>query len=345
MAMWYEKTGAEQDVVLSTKAIITRNIRGYNFPCKMSSEECRQLIDQVDKVIDRNRFPNTWDGMKISDQNKGETSVLTTQSQLFGGKLNLLKDADRKAIFYNDDAGLSVTMNQVEHIVIRALSSGHDSSVLDKADNLARELESKLDIAYSERYGFLTSDIKYAGTGTGFIYHVAIPGIVKSNGGLDMLRQRVSQYYWSIIPLVEQGPYAASDVYAIGSVSTEGVSAREVLDRGEMLINDVIQLERGCREQFATRRNLEVSDFYSRSYGLLRYAKTVDPREALEALSWLRLYKEYDDSADFKISWEQINKMTQDICYEAERFSSKASSAKLNTIRANKIKTILKGDE
>lgn len=345
MAMWYEKTGKNQDVVLSTKVVITRNVRGYNFPCKMNGDECRQLLDQVDQVIDKNKLGNTWSGTRLPVPGKEDNNVITPESQLFGRRLNVLKDADRKAIYYSDDAGLSVTVNQDEHLTIRAMRAGHDPAVYNMADSLAASLERKLDIAYSERHGFLTSDIKLAGTGTVILYTVAIPAIVKSNGGLNMLRQRVNQYYWTIYPFDEQGQYASSNVYIISNISTRGVSGEEVLRRGEMLISDIIQLERGCREQFATRRNNEVSDLYGRSYGLLRYAKSVGPREALDALGWMRLYKEYDDAPEFEISWEKLNKLTQDICWEAERFSSKAKAGELNKIRANKIKTILKGDE
>ena len=32
MKMWYEKEGRDEDVVLSTKACIVRNVKGYNFP-------------------------------------------------------------------------------------------------------------------------------------------------------------------------------------------------------------------------------------------------------------------------------------------------------------------------
>ncbi len=345
MTMWYEKSGKNQDVVLSTKVIVTRNIRGYNFPCKMNSDECRQIVDQVAKVIDKDKLPNEWTGASLPAKTEDGKALLTSESQLLGRRLNVLKDADRKAIYYNEDCSLSVTVNQDEHLTVRALAAGHDPKAYAMADDMAASLEQKLDIAFSERHGFLTSDIKLAGTGTVILYTVAIPAIVKSNGGLNMLRQRVNQYYWSITPFDEQGQYASSNVYVIGSISTRGVSGEEVLRRGEMLINDIIQLERGCREQFATRRTSEVSDLFGRAYGMLRYARNINPREALDALGWLRMYKEYDDSSEVSISWEKLNKLTQEILWESERFSSKPKGGKLDTIRANKIKNILKGDE
>ena len=54
MKMWYEKEGRDEDVVLSTKACIVRNVKGYNFPSKMDDKDASSLLKKVDSVIDRN---------------------------------------------------------------------------------------------------------------------------------------------------------------------------------------------------------------------------------------------------------------------------------------------------
>ena len=54
MKMWYEKEGRDEDVVLSTKACIVRNVKGYNFPSKMDEKDANSLLKKVDSVIDRN---------------------------------------------------------------------------------------------------------------------------------------------------------------------------------------------------------------------------------------------------------------------------------------------------
>ena len=37
--MWYEKSGKDADVVLSTQVSIMRNIKGFQFPSKMSDAD------------------------------------------------------------------------------------------------------------------------------------------------------------------------------------------------------------------------------------------------------------------------------------------------------------------
>ena len=217
----------------------------------------------------------------------------------------------------------------------------------DQAEKEAMELESMLDIAYSENYGFLTSNVRLAGTGLKILYTVALPAISKTEGGIAALTQRVGQYEWTIYPFAERGELADSNVYIIASVNTLGVTEDELLKRGEMLISDVIKAERACREEIVSSKKLQTEDIYSRAYGNLRYSALMSRSEAIIALGWLRLYKEYDDSGEVNISWNTINKLTMDILWEPAAPNRKTPGSLTNSqkIRAQGIRTILKGAE
>ena len=115
--------------------------------------------------------------------------------------------------------------------------------------------------------------------------------------------------------------------YIISSVNTLGVTEDEVLKRGEMLIADVIKAERALREEIATNQKDQSEDIYGRSYGTLKYAGMISRSEALQALGWLRLYHEYDDSGDIKVSCNTINKLTMDILWEPDAPSKKSSQS------------------
>ena len=111
-----------------------------------------------------------------------------------------------------------------------------------------------------------------------------------------------------------------------------------------MLIADVIKAERALRDEIASNKKDQTADIYGRSYGTLRYANIISRGEALQALGWLRLYHEYDDSGDIKISWNTINKLAMDILWEPEAPTRKSSqSIASQKFRAQGIRKILKG--
>ena len=45
--MWYENDGKNMDVVLSTKIILNRNIKGFPFPPKMSDSDRENVLGMV----------------------------------------------------------------------------------------------------------------------------------------------------------------------------------------------------------------------------------------------------------------------------------------------------------
>ena len=341
MSEWYMNEGKDNDVVLSTKACIVRNIKGYNFMPRLDDKECKSLLETIDKVIDKDKYT----GGCAADFDK-QTVLRLTRLQILGRESNQMATPERKAFYYNDDVSLSIAVGSGEHITVKAMAAGHDISVYKKAEKEVLDLESKLDIAFSESYGFLTSHVRLAGTGLKILYTVSLPAISKTEGGIAALTQRVSQYEWAIYPFAERGEIADSDVYIISSVNTLGVTEDEVLKRGEMLIADVIKAERALREEIATNQKDQSEDIYGRSYGTLKYAGMISRSEALQALGWLRLYHEYDDSGDIKFSCNTINKLTMDILWEPDAPSKKSSqSAASQKYRAQGIKKILKGDD
>ena len=341
MAEWYTKEGKDNDVVLSTKACIVRNIKGYNFMPRLDDKECQSLLEAVDKAVDK----SIYNGGNASGFDK-ETTLRLTRLQVLGREPNQSVISERHAFYYNDDASLTVSAGCGEHMTVKAMAQGHDISVYKKAEKAVLDLESKLDIAFSENYGFLTSNVRLAGTGLKILYTVSLPAISRTEGGIAALSQRVSQYEWTIYPFAERGEIADSDVYIISSVNTLGVTEDEVLKRGEMLITDVIKAERACREEIATSKKEQSADIYGRSYGTLRYANMISRMEALQALGWLRLYRDFDDSGEIKISWNTIDKLTMDILWEPGAPSRKNSQSPASQkYRANGIRKILKGDE
>ena len=340
---WYEREGKDNDVVLSTKACIVRNIKGYNFMPRLDDNECRCLMMDIDHVMDKDIFQ----GGPAETIPKPVVMNLI-KLQILGREGSQMINPERKSFYFNSDGSLSVSVGCGEHINVRAMAPGHDISVYKKAENVVIELEKQLDIAYSDSYGFLTSNVRLAGTGLRVLYTVALPAIAKTEGGIAALKQRVEQYEWNIYPFSERGELEDSDVFIIASVNTLGVTEDDVLRRGEMLISDIVKAERSCREEIVNSKKIETADIYGRSYGMLKYCNLLSRSEAIKALGWMRLYHDYDDAGEIKCSWNTIDKLTMEVLWEPSSPSRKSSpNALINSqkTRAEGIRKILKGDE
>ena len=49
--MWYESTGKDTDVVISTRIRLARNLAGIPFPGKMSAEEAGEIISKTKSAL------------------------------------------------------------------------------------------------------------------------------------------------------------------------------------------------------------------------------------------------------------------------------------------------------
>ena len=104
MKMWYENEGRDEDVVLSTKASLVRNIKGYNFPSKMDERDAKSLIAKVDSVIDRNSLSG---GLAADIISSGEYDYLLLDYP-FAYRNDLIRDYIDCAVFI--DTPLDIAM-------------------------------------------------------------------------------------------------------------------------------------------------------------------------------------------------------------------------------------------
>ena len=118
MAEWYTKEGKDNDVVLSTKACIVRNIKGYNFMPRLDDKECQSLLEAVDKAVDK----SIYNGGNASGFDK-ETTLRLTRLQVLGREPNQSVISERHAFYYNDDASLTVSAGCGEHLTVKLLQT------------------------------------------------------------------------------------------------------------------------------------------------------------------------------------------------------------------------------
>lgn len=306
---WYKNTGSDIDVVLSSKAIITRNLKGYKFPAKMTLDEKDEVVSKVcDALSDRNMKLYRLDGIEESERDE------LIDGQILGGR-TLYEDTECKAILANDDMSTSVILNDGDHIKVKAQASGYTNSVYKMCEDIAVDLENKLDIAFSNKYGYLGSTVNNTGMGLRLFFTIAVPGICRTGDGLKVLSQKVKSLEWSMYPFLDSGKAVKGDIYIISSTAALGVDEATVLMAADRLIREIIKIEHLLRDSLRNKRLDILENSFYRSYGILYYSKSVDPFETLDQLGWIRLYNGFQNKSEIDISWEDINTITSQVLW------------------------------
>lgn len=339
--MWNNKNGSETDIVILTKVSISRNIKGFPFCSKMSASDKESVCEIVNKAAtDMNLNFQRLDSMSKDEKDDKYRNYMIENSAYV--------DSIGKGLILDEKNNISIVVNDGEHLKINALCNGADiAGNYSLADMMASVFEINLDIAYSDKYGFLTSDIERMGTGVRISNLVFLPGIEKTTDALNTLAKRLRKYDWKITALKNASGEKIPSLYCLYNVVTLGITEKELISRAAGVVDDVVKLERTCRKNICQRKKKIVEDQFYRAYATLRYARRIDSQEVYSLLSWIRLgLGNFEIEEDIKLSDKKINDITKMMIRETNSFGkSKGMSMATVTESADSIRAILKGDE
>ncbi len=277
--IWYKKKN-ENDIFVSTRVRLARNIVNYPFPNAMSADD---RISARDKIIDVLRSSEKVLGefniTLMSDLDNLDRRVMM-EKHLVSAELISKNDAG-VAVGFNDE--LSIMLMEEDHIRIQVIRSGFDLAgcmeIANKADDA---IEEKLGIAFSEKYGYLTSCPTNTGTGIRVSVMMHLPALTMT-GNIDRVLTSATKLGLEVRGLYGEGSKAYGSLYQISNRITLGVTEEEIVDKIESVTGQIAKLEADSREKI--RANSELADRLWRSVGVLKYARKLSSDEAKSILS------------------------------------------------------------
>jgi len=337
--MWYDNKGPNDDVVLSTKVVINRNIKGFPFPARMSDADRENVLGMARQASGSMGL----DFVRTDElDDKGKADLY---DKFFAGTAFLNSPAKTGFLLSKTD-GLGVVINSTDHLSIESMVPGSDiATAYKRADELASAFESSMDIAFSDRLGFLTSQLKLVGTGVQFYITLAIPGIEKTEGAIQVLSRRIEKFDWTLVPVTFRDGLRQSGIYALSNIATLGITEQELIDSATRVLNDIIKLETQCRKNICTKKKGIVEDQYCRAYALLKYCRRIESSEALTLVNWLRLGQNQIEAEDTDVDWKKINLLTQKVRRNYADMSKGTKPAEKSAARASMIRKIMKGGD
>ncbi len=279
--MWYNEIGPEQDVVLSTRIRLARNLADLPFSVFMGAEEAAELLKRVEGVLPRLGGYLTMyrlDGMDgITRQKLVEEHLISKELQGGGG------------VLLSDDRKVSVLVNEEDHLRIQAVVAGFDpAGALDLANRVDDALEEEFAYAFDPEWGYLTSCPTNMGTGMRLSVMVHLPALQQLKQ-IGNLRESLSKIGLTVRGLYGEGSEADGAVYQISNQITMGVTEAELVEKVTAAMNQVIKMERSAVRELKDRFLERFSDPVWRAYGVLCYARKLSGREFMNLYSQVRL--------------------------------------------------------
>jgi len=283
---WLCGEGEENDIVISSRLRLARNLVGFPFPIR-ATEQDRRLVREMVKTAAAELFsPDDYFFADLHALAPLEREFLL-ERQLISRELI---DTERThSALIDRQERFCVMINEEDHLRIHSTGSGlAPRKIWEQIDQIDNQLSSKLDYVFHEKYGFLTSCVTNVGTGMRISMMLHLPALIVTNE-IDKVFRSLQKANLAVRGMYGEGSQPLGDFFQISNRITLGRSEEEFIVSMSDLIPQIVAYERQARDFLLTNRREIILDRCSRAVGVLRTARTISSVETMVHLSSLRL--------------------------------------------------------
>jgi len=310
---WEKNTNS---IWLATTVCLHRNINKFNFPQRLDHEKRRLVSDMIEGILQKAK---SFSGVNIfhADQMAPvDRDFLSEHFLVF----ETARNSRQGRTFITDDQGSTlVLINALDHIELHTVELEQKlEKALEKLVAIENDVEEQVPFAFSNQFGYLSSDPARCGTGLVVNAYVHVPALVYlnklKNWDLDESRELsltsktnssaclgIDQSNRS--PLVFPGESQegliftslqgnlddpVGDLLIVRNRWTLGVKEETILSSVRSAALNLVSEEKRAREKIKNEHDEYFVDCISRAIGTLQHSFAMDTSEALRTISLVK---------------------------------------------------------
>lgn len=272
-------------VVMQTRIRLARNLKKYPFPCRLNTAGKNEVAEEIIKAVKNSNSPlsKELDVLYVKDLTEAQRISLVEQHL---ASPEFMSDSAGRALILSKDRTMSIMINEEDHIRLQILSKGFElEKAFDTADKLDTLLDENLDFAFDEKLGYLTQCPTNLGTGMRASVMLHLPAL-KSSKAIGRIAGNLSKLGLTIRGAYGEGTEPEGAMYQLSNQVTLGISEKSAVENLKNIAEQLVTQELQAQKRMSS--SLETQDTLSRSLGILKTAKLISCKEALDLLSNVR---------------------------------------------------------
>ncbi len=287
MGRWYLSSAPMDDIAVSSRIRLARNLSDIPFPSRMTSEQRIELNNKVKKAICESNTPfaktlkyiDMRDVPEIQKYAMVERHIISPE---FASK------TEESAIILSEDESISIMIGEEDHIRIQVILGGLQlKEAYDIAERIDTLLYDSLHFAFDSKLGFLTECPTNLGTGLRASVMLHLPAL-ESGGEIASLSESVGKIGFTVRGMYGEGSKSSASLYQVSNQITLGISENNALDNLKIITTQLIDKERSARENF---NKLKIEDLCFRALGTLQNCRILSSEEMMNLISRIKLGK------------------------------------------------------
>ncbi len=285
MSRWYLSDGTDNDVVISSRIRIARNLNGIPFPLKMTLEDRKNLNDRVKNAVSAINDPavSSLKFIELSCVPKAEIAAMVERHVI---SADFAERSENSAVLLNDDETVCVMIGEEDHIRIQVILGGLNlEKAYDIAFKIERLLDSVLHFAFDERLGYLTACPTNLGTGlrAGVMLHLPV---LEAENSVAGLAENIRKIGFTVRGIYGEGSRSKASMYQISNQITLGIDEKTAIDNLSVITRQITEQERQRRQAF---NKIKLEDIAWRAYGNLKFSRILSSEEMFREVSKIKL--------------------------------------------------------
>ena len=284
MSSWYTTHAPEDDIAVSTRIRLARNLSGLPFPARMTPEQRRELNLKVKNAVLQSNTPFAKSLKYIDMADVPQTEIAAMVERHIISPEFAEENADR-AIIISADESISIMIGEEDHVRIQVILGGLQ---LEKAYDTAEQLDSllynELHFAFDRSLGFLTECPTNLGTGLRASVMLHLP-VTESNGEISSIAETVGKIGFTVRGMYGEGTKASASMYQVSNQITLGISEKNAIDNLKIITAQLIDKERKARNGL---NKIKLEDMCFRALGTLQNSRILSSKEMMDLLSRIK---------------------------------------------------------
>lgn len=280
--IWYEDT-TNDDIIVSTRVRLARNLEKYPFPNSMTSEQISNATKEIeDGILNSNStLSNIFKTYHIGETTEVEKKMLFEKHLI---SPDLLRKPNSAVMISNDDK-MSIMLMEEDLIRLQIILGGFK---IDEAFELATKVDDVIDehikYAFNKDFGYLTSCPTNTGTGLRASVMMHLPALTLTNN-ISRIISSAGNLGIAVRGLYGEGSKAYGNLYQISNQITLGLSEEEIIEKVKNIVNQIKEHEKEARQRLLENNKDYLEDKFYRSLGTLKYARSMSSSEAKTLIS------------------------------------------------------------
>lgn len=283
---WLKANGPNSNIVITSRVRLARNLEGIPFPPRACKEAIKDAVDLIVKAIKSNKCFKVFSHYNMEEVSGIERQLLI-ENYLISPVFGEIKYG--RMVYIDSDGNTSIMVNEEDHLRIQYVTGGLKlEKALHEINTVDDCLEEKLDYAFNDKLGYLSTCPTNVGTGMRISVMLHLPALVMANF-MPKIIPTVVQLGLTVRGIYGEGTEAFGGIFQLSNQVSLGLTEEDILGKIKGITLQIVEQESNARKDLKKGAKLQIIDRIYRAFGILKNAYLISSQEALELLSMLRL--------------------------------------------------------